>query len=661
MNRFLKFISLCFTFLLLLIISLYFNSEEVIANSYPFNGLIYADALVMRSEASNSSSKVTEIVYGSRVNVTGESGKFYKVTYDGKAGYILKSYVLNVEANKKTNNISGADTYEGYCNSLVAGGFDRSYCPYLYYLHSKYPNWKFTANRVGVNFNDATSNEKWKVVLQSSNSNYWLSSSPAEADYYYINQNTIGSFMDPRNSLFENTIFQFLDFQTSKGIYNDAALNKIATVGDGYLKSYSNYFAEAGVTYSVNPLHLISRSSQETGGKSSFKGYSGTYSTDTGIYYESNTLDGYYNFYNINSYSANGLTALGNGLAYAAGYVNKSTEPDGTLSYLRPWDTQEKAIKGGAKFIAEAYTNKGQNTNYFEKFNVSTYSAYTKYTHQYMTNAYAPAGEAIKLYNAYNAGNLLNSSFNFIIPVYENMGNDAFQAINRSNDAKLSNITVDGKTITGFQKDVVEYNYNIQTNNNYVDVAATSNDGRGTINGTGRLYFNNGVATATINVTAEDGVTKSTYIVNIKQVAQNKVAVADIVSKLAVKVNGSNMYDISPGTQIGTLVNTVVNNGGKATVKNSNGTVKSSGSLVTGDVIVIEGATTATYTISVKGDINGDGEVKLQDFVLVQSHILGKSALTGVRFYAADINNDNAINLKDFVLIQSHILGKSSL
>ena len=121
------------------------------------------------------------------------------------------------------------------------------------------------------------------------------------------------------------------------------------------------------------------------------------------------------------------------------------------------------------------------------------------------------------------------------------------------------------------------------------------------------------------------------------------------------------MYDISPGTQVGTLVNTVVNNGGKATVKNSNGTVKGSGSLVTGDVIVIEGATTATYTISVKGDINGDGEVKLQDFVLVQSHILGKSALAGVRFYAADINNDNAINLKDFVLIQSHILGKSSL
>lgn len=661
MNRFLKFISLCFTFLLLLIISLYFNQEEVVANSFPFNGLIYADALVMRSEASNSSSKVTEIVYGSRVNVTGESGKFYKVTYDGKAGYILKSYVLNVEANKKTNNISGSDTYEGYCNSLVAGGFDRSYCPYLYYLHSKYPNWKFTSNRVGVNFNDATSNEKWKVVLQSSNSNYWLSSSPAEADYYYINQNTIGSFMDPRNSLFENTIFQFLDFQTSKGIYNDAALNKIATVGDGYLKSYSNYFAEAGVTYSVNPLHLISRSSQETGGKSSFKGYSGTYSTDTGNYYGSNTLDGYYNFYNINSYSANGLTALGNGLAYAAGYVNQSTEPDGTLSYLRPWDTHEKAIKGGAKFIAEAYTNKGQNTNYFEKFNVSTYSGYSKYTHQYMTNAYAPAGEAIKLYNAYNAGNLLNSAFTFIIPVYENMGNDAAQAINRSNDSKLNNITVDGKTITGFQKDVVEYNYNIQTNNNYVDVAATSNDGRGTINGTGRLYFNNGVATATINVTAEDGVTKSTYIVNIKQVAQNKVAVADIVSKLAVKVNGSNMYDISPGTQIGTLVNTVVNNGGKATVKNSNGTVKSSGSLVTGDVIIIEGATTATYTISVKGDINGDGEVKLQDFVLVQSHILGKSALTGVRFYAADINNDNAINLKDFVLIQSHILGKSSL
>ena len=660
MNKFLKYMSFVFTFFLLFIISLNYGKENVLADNFPFTGIIWADSLVMHTEPNSISTNVTEIVYGSRVNVFSESGNYYKVKYDGKEGYISKKYVTNVENNMRTSNISNNDTYDGYCNNLVSKGFDNSYCPYLYYLHSKYPNWQFEANRTGVSLEDASNNEKWKVVLQTSNSNYWLSSTPGEADYYYINKSTIGSFMDPRNSLFEKTIFQFLDFQSSKELYNSASLTKAATVGNGFLKSYTNYFANAGVEFNVNPLHLISRSAQETGGSNSFKGYLGTYTTQTGYNYNNNTLDGFYNFYNINSYAGNGLGSLGNGLAYAAGYVGQAYESDGSLTYLRPWNTQELAIRGGAKFIANSYTDKGQNTNYFEKFNVASYSGYTKYTHQYMTNAYAPAGEAYKLFNAYNSGNMLNSNFKFIIPVYEGMTSDPVQAINRSNDSKLSAINVNGNLITGFQKDVVEYDYNIQTDNSYVDVTATSNDGKAIVSGTGRVDFVNGAGTSVIKVTAEDGST-TTYTVRIKQIVTTKVDVTTILSKMAVKVNSGNMYDISPGTQVGTIVNTVTTNGGKATVKNSSGAVKGSGSLVTGDTITIEGATTATYTISIKGDLSGDGEVKINDLILIQSHILGKATVSGAKYYAADISGDGAIKINDLILVQSHILGKVNL
>lgn len=660
MSKFLKFMSFCFVFIFLLIFSLYINQDTVIADSFPFTGIINADALIMKDSASSRGNQVTQIVYGSRVSVIGESGSYYKVSYDGKTGFVYKSYVVNVENNIKTNNISSSDTYDNYCNSLVNKGFDRTYCPYLYYLHSKYPNWTFTADRVGISIDEASNNEQWKVVLQSNNQNYWLSNKAAEADYYYINSNTISSFMDPRNSLFEKTIFQFLDFKSSKSIYNDASLGSAIGKGDSYFRNYYLIFGQAGVDYSVNPLHLISRSIQETGGKSTFNGITGRYSTDLNTTYNGNTLNGYYNFYNINAYAGNGLGAIGNGLAYAAGYVIDSKEADGSLTYLRPWNSPEQAIKGGAKFIAEAYTHKGQNTNYFEKFNVSTYSGYAKYSHQYMTNAYAPAGESFTLFNAYNAGNQLNSNFNFIIPVYENMGSNAYQAINRSSDSSLSDIKIDGKTISGFDKVRTEYDINIQTNNNYIDVGATCSDSKCNISGTGRINFVNGYVTVNILVKAEDGST-SNYVIRVKQVTVAKVSIDEILSKLAVKVNGNNMYGISPGTQVGTLVNTVVNNGGQASVKSSNGSVKTSGNLVTGDIITITGATTASYTISVKGDINGDGVVKINDLILVQSHILGKTNLTGEKFYAADISGDGSIKINDLVMIQSHILGKSNL
>lgn len=126
-------------------------------------------------------------------------------------------------------------------------------------------------------------------------------------------------------------------------------------------------------------------------------------------------LDGYslynkYNFYNIGSYGSNPVLR---GLATAAGYVDAQ---DGT-----PWDTRAKAIKYGAKFIAEGYINKGQDTMYYQKFNTGPNNYYPKYAHQYMTNILAPASESLSTYRSYTDLNILNQAFVFKIPVYSSM------------------------------------------------------------------------------------------------------------------------------------------------------------------------------------------------------------------------------------------------
>lgn len=649
------------------------------AENYPYNGMTTGDSLVVHNKANtNSNSAVTELAFGTGVKVTGKSGNMYKITYDtNKTGYVSANYVINVDAGKRTTNVSGIETYDNYCNSLISKGFDRSYCQYLYYLHSKYPNWEFKADVLEYTLDEATAEEEGKVVLQTKNSNYWLNGKYIEGDYYYINQAVIASFMDPRNSLYESLIFQFLDLESSKNISNDNALKKIA--GSGNLSKYFDEFEKAAVTVSINPVHIMARSEQEGANKSNYGAITGLYTTSTGRKSaQGYSLDGYYNFYNIGSYTdSNYDYTVQRGLAYAAGFLESnscivknsngkyeySASKCGQLSYNRPWNTPEKAIIGGAEFIANDYVRKGQDTLYYQKFNVSTYSSYTDFSHQYMTNIHAPVNEGGRIYEAYKAGNLLNSKFTFIIPVYKNMSPDVSEPVDKSSNSRLSSISIDGKAISDFDAVRVEYTYNAITSANSIKVEAKTEDSKASVSGTGTYNFtSDGTVKVTLTVTAEDG-SKTVYVVDIKKVVPSEsITVNDVVSKMGVKVDGSIMYGISPGTEVSTLVKTVTSNKGQASVVNSSNKSKTTGALASGDKITISGTNEKkVYTIAVRGDVNGDGAVKINDLILVQSHILNKGKLTGYKLYAGDTNYDGAVKINDLIMIQSQILDKLNL
>ena len=61
---------------------------------------------------------------------------------------------------------------------------------------------------------------------------------------------------------------------------------------------------------------------------------------------------------------------------------------------------------------------------YYQKFNVSPIAGKPIYTGQYMTNIKAAASEASSTYKSYKNNNLLNNTYEFLIPVYNNMPND---------------------------------------------------------------------------------------------------------------------------------------------------------------------------------------------------------------------------------------------
>lgn len=62
--------------------------------------------------------------------------------------------------------------------------------------------------------------------------------------------------------------------------------------------------------------------------------------------------------------------------------------------------------------------------------------------------------------------------------------------------------------------------------------------------------------------------------------------------------------------------------------------------------------------LSVNADLNGDGEVDIQDLKSMMNHISGKETLTGAYLESAYLNNDKKIDSLDLAYIMNKIAGK---
>ncbi len=61
------------------------------------------------------------------------------------------------------------------------------------------------------------------------------------------------------------------------------------------------------------------------------------------------------------------------------------------------------------------------------------------------------------------------------------------------------------------------------------------------------------------------------------------------------------------------------------------------------------------------GDINGDGDVTLTDFVQFKSFLLNKAKPSDLQAAAGDLNGDNEASLTDFIALKSFLLGKGTV
>ncbi len=394
------------------------SAEEKTAEVITFQlGTTTADeGLNVRKGPGTNYGRISLLSKGTSVTIIGSekasNGKlWYKYQYSAsQVGYICSDYVT-------VKTVSSDSEFEAY---MTAQGFPESYKPGLRMLHAAHPTWTFKALKLDYSWSSALSKETAKpgtnLVSSSSPVSYRSTASGAynsstgawtkyDGSWYAASPTVVAYYMDPRNFLSEEGIYQFMTHKYDASTQNESTVSAVISgsfmegknPGGGY-SSYTSLLNTAGKNTGVNPNVLAAMIIQEQGWNGSSL-VSGTYSG----------YEGYYNFFNIGAYTTSTMNAIQRGLWYAQ---------------QQGWDTPYKAIVGGAQFYANNYVNSNQDSYYTKKFNVKN-GLSSVATHQYMTNVSGAATEGSIVKRAFNNNKTCPVAFE--IPVYQNMPESACQ------------------------------------------------------------------------------------------------------------------------------------------------------------------------------------------------------------------------------------------
>lgn len=545
--------------------------------------------------------------------------------------------------------------------------FPESYRESLKLLHAIYPNAVFRVYETGLDFNEVISNQNnlgKSLIWDSNNSrdglknmdsydyktNTFNNNYPGGGKTWYAaSKEVISYYVDPRNFLDEKRIFMFESLSYNLMYHNIEGIESIlksSFMFDAYVdgkteKKFSSVIMEAGIKYGISPYYIASRILQETGPTRS--------ALVLGTYANYPEFNGYYNFYN---YGAGGDNVIYNGLSYA---------------YNKKWNSEEFAIIDGAGLIGNNYISVGQDTNYFQKWDVICKSKYSSkwsncgyYSHQYMQNIEAPYSESLMTYNAYknNFGNdMYDIGYIFTIPVYKNMPEVTSMPSSLNPINYLSSLVVNNSLLANFDSLKTDYSITIPSYMTSISIEAKSIIDGVKIEGVGTINITGDEQIIPIKVTALNGNTL-TYNITVNLNDEYNMTLNDTLNNLKSGIIDENY--ISGLTSVDIVKDSFAkaNSSTVIEIRDANGNVVNDGSLGTGykiNVTVLE--ETKQFDVIIYGDTNGDSEITILDLLRVQKQLLKSLNMSGSQLKASDINKDGNVTILDLLLVQKHLLG----
>lgn len=455
--------------------------QEILADREVMAVVYLSDKYSVREEASAASDVVVKIPSGQTVLVRDvviddnyQAWSFVSFTYKGTyyQGYVQRANLacsderfLEWEMNYGMNpgNTAMYALEDGEIVYADIESFPESYRPALTALKEKYPNWIFVPQNLELDWNTVIANELLggKSLVEYTYPAYCKEGLFDDGQWYYASKEILELYMDPRNSLHEDAIFQFEQLTYNESYHTERAIenflqNTFMTSGPngdqkapGTVMTYAHIFWAIGaeVGREISPFHLAARVLQEQGTKGGSSLISGTYPG----------YEGYYNYFNVKASGNTTDEVIINGLKYAK---------------AQNWNSAYFSILGGANLLSRNYIGVGQDTTYLQKYNVAPDNPKDLFGHQYMQNIAAPTGEAKFMKNLYAGANALNSTFVFKIPVYRNMPETACPMPTSSTNVVLQ--VPEGYTNTTVYVEGVPYN-TVSRNARQIATAADGN------------------------------------------------------------------------------------------------------------------------------------------------------------------------------------------
>ena len=488
-------VAIIMTICLVVIHTIADNKTIVNVSAMSYVGIVTdvdSGGLRVRSYADTSTTDniITKIYSGDKVDIldtvyNGDT-KWYQIGFwvgdEYISGYSSADYISVSVIDDSGDSGNNTYDFEEYMNEQ---GFPESYKAGLRQLHQEYPDWVFVADHVNRNWEDIISNENvlGRSLVYGYAKDSWKSRAEGAYDshtgeytvfdsggWVQASDGLVRYAIDPRNFLNRTNIFMFEDLAYSADIQNEQGVKNIIAGSFMENSSHQLYFDNMNFTYSsglmyagyvsgVSPYHLATRIIQEQGINGQGLSISGTVAG----------YEGLFNYYNQGAYKSGSISAIENGLIYAS---------KNDASTYRAWNNRMNSIVGGAKIIGKNYINRGQNTLYYEKFDMIT-----PYSHQYMTFILAPRQESVTASKAYSEQVKSSTALRFVIPIYNDMPYEAcplpdeydivgFTGLNYSEDGNwyyYSDGNID-YSYTGFaynengwwyvENGVVDFNYN---------------------------------------------------------------------------------------------------------------------------------------------------------------------------------------------------------
>ena len=324
-----------------------------------------------------------------------------------------------------------------------------------------------------------------------------------------------------------------------------------------------------------------------------------------------------------------------------------------------------KAIVGGAMWIGTGYIDKGQDTLYYQKFNVVN----QVWSHQYMGNIMAPSTESKSIFKSYKKIDIVDSPFMFVIPYYKNMPENPCELPKSSNGSPnnwLSSLTVEGYKLEFNGNKTSGYSITVPESVSSVNISAKPISSKAKVEGTGKVDINAGNNNIKVVVTAENG-NEKTYYIDIIRSSTNVIPLTSIsldkseismfngeTKQIDVKYNPSNTTDNKTvkWSSSDTSIATVDNNGKVVAIGKGNATITAK----VGDF-------TATCKITVSnnvmvGDIDADGAVTISDALMIFKYKTNEIKLSDTALKAADTDKNGKVELADALRIFKYKSGE---